>query len=709
MESLAEAVLHAEGSERRQTREGLLEGPKHGALRHEMEPRGLDDGGPLVPPQPPEEGQDQDDGESDPRHGREDDQHGAARLEGDDGDGLQHRSQRYVHHELVLPEAVQQPAGGRRLEEGHRALDQAVEDSPVDPGGGPRAGESADHAREHHQRHAERQDGGPGAQVELQGLGEQIVLPHGEPDVGGVLADGEQPDQEHQERHERPRAEEAAVEPEGRKGHRALLLGLVRRHARGGGRARRERAHRGEGRPALHSRRGGLRGDGQPLLNSRRGGLRGVGQLLLHSRRGGLPGDPRWRGGRRGSSHLLPGRPCLPGGRPRVLHQLVQHRSLLRELREAAVLHDAAVAHDQDAVHARVIEHVHLGRGDQARGAVKHPAEEAVEDVAAHLHVERREGVVEEREPGTGVGHAREPDPRPLPAGERDALLADLGLVPPGQDLEVDVQGRGVQGVEVALLFEGAAEEHVVPHRGVHDEAPLRRVGETPGCVDGAGRVARAAGRGFLTGNGDLAQEGREERGLALAEVAHDEDQLPAGHAEAHVPEGGLAAPRPREGPAAHGDAEAWRGHGRDHLAGDEVRLGEQVRQALARGEEHLEARHGDPHEGEGDGDRAEDLDQREDVGHGRHASVEPDVEAEDREGRERGQHVAHGVRQPRDDAQLEERPLLLRAAPADQALKLLLPRLELHHLRGLEHLVARGDAPGLEGHLLPERPRLPP
>lgn len=61
-------------------------------------------------------------------------------------------------------------------------------------------------------------------------------------------------------------------------------------------------------------------------------------------------------------------------------------------------------------------EVLQLVRGQHPRPAGEEAEDEAVEDAPPDLGVQRGEGVVDDVEGGVPVGHARQPEPRPLPA-----------------------------------------------------------------------------------------------------------------------------------------------------------------------------------------------------------------------------------------------------------------------------------------------------
>ena len=68
--------------------------------------------------------------------------------------------------------------------------------------------------------------------------------------------------------------------------------------------------------------------------------------------------------------------------------------------------------------------------GDQDAGcALQQAADAAVQQVAPHVRVHRRQRVVQQHHIRARVAGAREGDPLPLPAAQVDALLADLRLV----------------------------------------------------------------------------------------------------------------------------------------------------------------------------------------------------------------------------------------------------------------------------------------
>ena len=85
-----------------------------------------------------------------------------------------------------------------------------------------------------------------------------------------------------------------------------------------------------------------------------------------------------------------------------------------------------------------------MRRHDDRRASLPEGSgDQAVDDGGADVRVYSRQGVVQERDGGGGVGGARERQPRLLAAGKCDAALADGGRVAGRQLGEVAAQLRG--------------------------------------------------------------------------------------------------------------------------------------------------------------------------------------------------------------------------------------------------------------------------
>ena len=72
---------------------------------------------------------------------------------------------------------------------------------------------------------------------------------------------------------------------------------------------------------------------------------------------------------------------------------------------------------------------VQLVRDQDPGRALQQAADAAVQQVAPHVRVHRRQRVVQQHHVGARVAGARKRDPLPLPAAQIDALLPDLRLV----------------------------------------------------------------------------------------------------------------------------------------------------------------------------------------------------------------------------------------------------------------------------------------
>ena len=97
----------------------------------------------------------------------------------------------------------------------------------------------------------------------------------------------------------------------------------------------------------------------------------------------------------------------------------------------------------------------------------KHLLDALVKDVVGRVVVDGREGVVKEDQVATKIGTPGQVQALPLPTREVDATEARLGLVPVGQDLEIHLEGTGMDGGGVVLLVKRLAKHDVVTQAGV--------------------------------------------------------------------------------------------------------------------------------------------------------------------------------------------------------------------------------------------------
>ena len=130
-------------------------------------------------------------------------------------------------------------------------------------------------------------------------------------------------------------------------------------------------------------------------------------------------------------------------------------------------LHDAPLAQDHDEVGA-----LHGGDAvaDQERGARRHDALEAGQDLLLGVGVHGGQGVVQDQDAGVRGQGPRQRGALLLSAGERDAPLAHEGLVALGKVAHVLGQlgdlRRGLRALpRLGISGGGEAEGHVLPHR----------------------------------------------------------------------------------------------------------------------------------------------------------------------------------------------------------------------------------------------------
>lgn len=156
--------------------------------------------------------------------------------------------------------------------------------------------------------------------------------------------------------------------------------------------------------------------------------------------------------------------------------------------------------------------------GDQQGGPAGHDGPQGLVDLVLDAGVDGGGGVVEEEQPGVGEDGPGQRDALALAAGEGEALLADLGVVPGGQRPDEPL-GLGGAGGRLDLLLGGAG-------------VPVGDVG-----ADGVGEE-----EGVLRDQSDRAAQGLVRQ---LADVvAADADRAAVGVVEPGQKEGdgGLAA-----------------------------------------------------------------------------------------------------------------------------------------------------------------------
>ena len=158
----------------------------------------------------------------------------------------------------------------------------------------------------------------------------------------------------------------------------------------------------------------------------------------------------------------------------------VVRRAGPQQLARRALLDDAAADDDDDAV--ALGGEVHLVQRQQHAALRRRVApERGVEDVRGDADVERRQRVVGDEEVRPGVEGAAQAHARLLAAAQRDAALADLREVARGfPEIKVRAEAARVDAGLVARPVEGAAQQHVGPHRRGEHEGLLGRDGHGP-------------------------------------------------------------------------------------------------------------------------------------------------------------------------------------------------------------------------------------
>lgn len=231
------------------------------------------------------------------------------------------------------------------------------------------------------------------------------------------------------------------------------------------------------------------------------------------------------------------------------------------QLGVGALGHDLALVEHDDAVGQA---EGRVAMGDEHRGAGAEDVLEGAVDGLLGAGVDGRGGVVEDEHRGVGERGTRQCDSLALATGEREALLADLGVVPVGElEDELVRLGRAGGGFDLGGGRPGSSEGDVLPDGGREEEALLEH------DVDGAPQRVEAQVAHVLAveadGAGARVVEARHEEGeggLARAGGPDDAESLAGSHGQRDVPQHrcGVAVAE------AH-VLEAHRALGVDHLA----------------------------------------------------------------------------------------------------------------------------------------------
>jgi hypothetical protein len=240
-----------------------------------------------------------------------------------------------------------------------------------------------------------------------------------------------------------------------------------------------------------------------------------------------------------------------------VLVDLAKDRARLEQLLLGAARRDAAVLEHDDLVRER--DRREAVRDDERR-PVAHRLPQPLADQRLRRGVDRRGRVVEDEDAGIYQERACNREPLALPAGERDAALADDGVVALRQVLDEPVRLRGAGGaLDLGLRRPDEAEGDVVAHGGGEEERILGDdadlAPERAACdVAHVDAVDEDAPRRDVV----EARHERGERRLPRARVPDEGDRAAGGNVEVDVLEHCAVCIRKRdvlEGDAAHA---AW-------------------------------------------------------------------------------------------------------------------------------------------------------
>ena len=151
--------------------------------------------------------------------------------------------------------------------------------------------------------------------------------------------------------------------------------------------------------------------------------------------------------------------------------ELPVQRAALAQLLVRAAVGDPALIEDHDPV-GQVQRRPPVG--DDQRGAPAHDLAQRGVDLGLQARVDGRGRVVQQEQPGVGDQRPGQGHPLPLPAGKRQALLADHGVVALGEPLDELVGLRRLgRGDDLVLGGVRPAVGDVRPHRVGEQEAVL--------------------------------------------------------------------------------------------------------------------------------------------------------------------------------------------------------------------------------------------
>jgi hypothetical protein len=276
-----------------------------------------------------------------------------------------------------------------------------------------------------------------------------------------------------------------------------------------------------------------------------------------------------------------------------VLVDLAVYGTRLDQLLVRAARSDPPAVEDDDLVRER--DRRETVRDDQRRPALHHLAQ-AGANAGLRRCIDRGGGVVEDKDPRVDREGARDRDPLPLSARERDAALADHRLVPLRQSLDEFVRLREPRdALDLLVAHVGTTEGHVLAHGRGEEERVLR---DDPDLAPQRGErdVADVDAVHEYAPRVDVveARHERGERRLARARVADQRHRRPGLEVEVELLEN-RAAGQVRERDVLEADRAVARrqvaGAGR---VGDLLRLVEHLEDSLARRGRTL--RLADPH-----------------------------------------------------------------------------------------------------------------
>ena len=185
-------------------------------------------------------------------------------------------------------------------------------------------------------------------------------------------------------------------------------------------------------------------------------------------------------------------------------------------------------------------------RDDQRRRRGQHVAQRPL-DQRLGVHVERRQRVVEHQHRRAAEDGAGQRQPLPLPAGQRQALLADAGVEAPRQVVHELRLGDPQRLLDVGVGGVGPAEGEVLPDAHREQRRVLEGGGDDAAQL-GQRQVADVDAVDGDPAGGDVVEpaDQRGQRRLARAGGPDQRDRLAGGDVEVDAVEHGRVRARRR-------------------------------------------------------------------------------------------------------------------------------------------------------------------